>query len=112
MFVQETPHLIKIEIIQTKEIEIILIIDHEITPTLDQITTITKKVPLITPGIETTTTQREENQPDPPGIDDTEKKELQSSQIHCETTNDESEPENTLLRNMLQVDNEYETTID
>ena len=67
---------------------------------------------MITPVIETATTQREENQPDPPGIDDTEKEELQSSQIHCENTNDESETEKTLLRNMLQVDNEYETTID
>ena len=72
MIVQETPHLIKIEIIQTKEIEIILIIDQEITPTIDQIITITIIDPVITPGIETTTTQREENQPDPPGIDDTE----------------------------------------
>ena len=56
MIVQETPHLIEIEIFQTIEIEIILIIDHENTPTIDQITTITIIDPVITPGIETTTT--------------------------------------------------------
>ena len=38
MIVQKTPHIIEIENIQTIEIEIILIIDHENTPTIDQIT--------------------------------------------------------------------------
>ena len=111
MIVQKIPHLIEIEMIQTKAIEIFLIIDHKNTPTIDQNTTKTILGLVITPGIETTTTQTEENQPDPPGFDDTEKKELKSSQIHCETTNDESETEKTLLRNMLQVDNENEITI-
>ena len=61
MIVQKTPHIIEIENIQTIEIEIILIIDHENTPTIDQITKKTILDLVMTPGIKTTTTQTEEN---------------------------------------------------
>ena len=48
----------------------------------------------------------------PSDIDDTGNSELQLSHIHCKTTDDESETKRILLRNILQVDNEYEIPID
>ena len=38
----------------------------------------------------------EEIHPDPPNIDNTENLELQLNWIHCETTDGENEPENTI----------------
>ena len=53
----------------------------------------------------------EEIQSDNPGIGNTENSELQVNHINCESTDDDSETENTLSKNMLQIENEYETPI-
>ena len=49
---------------------------------------------------------------DPPAIDNTQNSELQLNHIICESTDDESETENTLSINMLQVESEYETPVE
>ena len=54
----------------------------------------------------------EKTQSDPSGIDHTGNSKLQLNHIHCESTNDENETENTLSKNMLHIENEYETPID
>ena len=54
----------------------------------------------------------EENQSDPPGIDNTENSELQLSHINCDSKDDESETVITLSINMLQTENENETPIE
>ena len=51
----------------------------------------------------------DETYPDPPGIENTEILEIQFNHIHCETTDEKSDAENTLLTNMLHIKNEYET---
>ena len=53
----------------------------------------------------------EETQSDPPGIDNPENSELKLNHMHCESTDDKSETENTLSINMNNTKNEYETTI-
>ena len=57
MILQRISHIIQIAIIQTIEIDMILITDLETTLKMDQITTITTINPLITPGIDRTITQ-------------------------------------------------------
>ena len=57
MILQRIHHIIQIAIIQTIEIDMILITDLETTLKMDQITTITTINPLITPGIDRTITQ-------------------------------------------------------
>ena len=47
----------------------------------------------------------DETNSDPPGIDNTETSEIQKSHIHCETTDDESDTEKTLIINMLKLEN-------
>ena len=51
----------------------------------------------------------EETNLEPPGIDNTESTELQSNHINCESTDSESDTENTILVNMIEVENDYET---
>ena len=51
----------------------------------------------------------EQNQPDAPGIDNTESSELQLNHKNCESRDDESETENTLSLNMLHIIEEYKT---
>ena len=51
----------------------------------------------------------ENTQSDPPGFDNTENWELQLNHIHCETTVNESETENTLLINMLHIEKDNKT---
>ena len=51
----------------------------------------------------------EETNSDPPGIDNTETTELQLNHINCESTDTESDTENTILVNMIEVENYYET---
>ena len=51
----------------------------------------------------------EETNLDPPGIDNIEKTELQLNHINCESTDSESDTENTILVNMIKVENDYET---
>ena len=46
---------------------------------------------------------------DPPGIDYTETTELQLNHINCESTEIENDTENTILVNMIKVENDYET---
>ena len=43
------------------------------------------------------------------GIDNTESTELQLNHINCESTDSESDTENTILVNMIEVENDYET---
>ena len=57
MNVREVHHIIESEIIQTIEIDIIVLLNHETTPTIEQITTTTLLHPVITPRIDTRTTQ-------------------------------------------------------
>ena len=45
----------------------------------------------------------DETSSDPRDIDNTETSDLQLNHIHCETTDDESYKENTLLNNMLKI---------
>ena len=54
----------------------------------------------------------EETHSDPPAIDKTERSEFQLNHIPCETTDDESETENTLLINMLHIKKDHKTSID
>ena len=51
----------------------------------------------------------EEINSDPPGIDNTETTELQLNHINCESTDSENDTENTILVNMIEVENDYET---
>ena len=53
-----------------------------------------------------------ETNSDPPGIDNTETSSLQLSHIHCETTDDKSDSESTLIISGLKIDKEYETPTD
>ena len=46
---------------------------------------------------------------DPPGIDNTETTELQLNHVNCESTDSENDTENTILINMIKVENDYET---
>ena len=57
VIVQVIHRVIEIEIIQTKETEMIQITDKETTPRIDQISTIKIMDPVITPEIDTTITQ-------------------------------------------------------
>ena len=50
-------HIFETQIIQTIEIDIILILNHETTPTIEQITTTTLLHPVITPRTDTRTTK-------------------------------------------------------
>ena len=51
----------------------------------------------------------QETQSDPPGIDNKETTELQLNHINCEST--DSDTENTILINMIHVENDYEPII-
>ena len=51
----------------------------------------------------------EDTNSDPPGIDNTETTEFQLNHINCESTDSESETENTILVNMIKIENDYET---
>ena len=51
----------------------------------------------------------EETNSDPPGIDKTETTELQLNHINCESSDSESDTENTISVNMIEVENDYET---
>ena len=42
-----------------------------------------------------------------PGIENTETTELHLNQINCESTDSESDIENTLLVNVIEVENDY-----
>ena len=53
----------------------------------------------------------EETTSDPPGIDDTGNNELQLNQINCESSDTESDTENTISINMIEVENDYELII-
>ena len=48
---------------------------------------------------------------DPPGIDNTEKNELQLNHNSCESTDTESDTDNTISVNMITVENDYEPII-
>ena len=50
-------------------------------------------------------------QSDPPGINNSENLKLQLNHIKFESTDDESEKENTLSKNILHIENEYETSM-
>ena len=51
----------------------------------------------------------EETNSDPLGIDNTETTELRFNHINCESTDSENDTENTILVNMIEVENDYET---
>ena len=51
----------------------------------------------------------EETISDPPGIDNTESTELQLNHINCESTDRESDTENTVSVNTINVQDDYET---
>ena len=53
----------------------------------------------------------EETTSDSPGIDDTESHEIQLNDIHCESSDTESDTENTISVNMKTVENDYEPII-
>ena len=53
----------------------------------------------------------EETKSDPPGIDDTGNNELQLNQINCESSDTESDTENTISINMIEVESDYEPII-
>ena len=53
----------------------------------------------------------EETTSDPPGIDNTENKELQLNLINCESTDTESDTDNTISVNMTTVENDYEPIV-
>ena len=48
---------------------------------------------------------------DPPGIDNTEKYELQLNHINCESTDTENDTDNIISVNMITVENDYEPII-
>ena len=52
-----------------------------------------------------------DTQPDLPGIENNESPELQLNQINCESTDSESDRENTISINMINVENDYEPII-
>ena len=53
----------------------------------------------------------EETQADPPGFDNNGSTELQLNDINCESTDSESDTENTILINMINVENDYQPII-
>ena len=53
----------------------------------------------------------EEITSDLPGIDNTENNELQLNHINCEPTDTESDTDNTMIVNMITVENDYEPMI-
>ena len=53
-------------------------------------------------------TEDTHTQPDPPGIDNNERTELQLNHINCESTDSESDTENTISSNMIHVEHVYE----
>ena len=53
----------------------------------------------------------EERISDPPGIDNTENKELQLNHINCESTETENDTDNTISVNMITVEYDYEPII-
>ena len=117
------------------QIETTRIKDHGIFVTVNHIITITIRDPLITLGAKQkhlsrqkkhllhnknkTTYSNSQSQnyrnnipllkkalPDPPRIDKTKNLGIKLAHIYCETTDDESDTENTLLRYMLHIENE------
>ena len=53
----------------------------------------------------------EETTSDQPGIDNTESNELQLNHINCESTDTESDTDNTMIVNMITVENDYKPII-
>ena len=53
----------------------------------------------------------EETTSDPPGIDNTEKNELQLNRLNCESTDTESDTDKTISANMITVEIDYEPII-
>ena len=134
----ETIQTIGEEVTQTIEIRIIQTTDHGIIPIIDQtirdqmITIRTDheiihetEIQVITADKETilshligiiTVTRilnqvqtNEETTSDTPGIDNTEKTELQLNHINSESTDSESDTDNNISVNMISVENDYET---
>ena len=53
----------------------------------------------------------EETQPDPRGIDNNESTELQLNHINCKSTDSETDPDNAVSINMINVEIDYEPII-